>query len=623
MNVIFGSRLNACKSPFGAVRAGETVNFHIYPERALGVLKASLFVKKDGEDAKHYPLSWKRLEGDRDVYFVRLNIAESGLFWYHFVLHTAIGERFISRTDGGIGILGEALGTEFQLTVTTHDAKVPPWFGEGITYQIFPDRFARSEKPKSEGYRSLRKIHDNWDDVPDYLPNAQGEISNNDFFGGNFAGITEKLTYLKSLNVSAIYLNPIFEAASNHRYDTGDYMTPDPMLGSEADFKMLCAAAKKLGIRVILDGVFSHTGYDSRYFNAKGHYDSAGAYNSQSSPYSDWYSFESWPDKYSSWWGFYTLPQVNELNDSYLNYITDGQDAVVRHWLRLGASGWRLDVADELPDAFIRHIASAARQTKEDAVIIGEVWEDASNKVSYGVRRKYFLGDELHSAMNYPFREAILAFLLGGKAESFVETMETLRENYPQEIFMSLMNGIGTHDTARILTVLGAEEDVWQKDKTFKGGYMLGEQAFERAKRKLFMAVIVQFTMPGSPCIYYGDEAGMQGFEDPFNRRTYPWGQENSEIFEFYKKICAVRQASHALKKGNIRYLFAKDGIIVYKRSHNGENILVAVNRELFEQSVAIPFCKAQNLLTGEAFESREALVLTIGGESAEIFRCY
>ena len=189
----------------------------------------------------------------------------------------------------------------FQLTVFDGSYKVADWFGKGITYNIFPDRFCRTQVPPKEGYRAPRVVHENWNDIPVYLPNEKGEILNNDFFGGSIQGVISKLDYLESLHVQTIYFNPIFEAFSNHRYDTGNYKCIDPMMGTEEDFKTLCAEAKKRGMRVVLDGVFSHNGYDSLYFNARGHYDSVGAYQSQQSPYYSWYEFSHWPDQYGSW----------------------------------------------------------------------------------------------------------------------------------------------------------------------------------------------------------------------------------------------------------------------------------------------------------------------------------
>ena len=258
-----------------------------------------------------------------------------------------------------------------------------------------------------------RTIREDWGGQPYWRPNERGEVTNSDYFGGTLRGIEEKLPYLKSLHVTCLYLNPIFEAHSNHRYNTADYTKIDPVLGTEEDFQSLCAAAGRLGIRVMLDGVFSHTGSDSVYFNRQGRYPQPGAYQSQQSPYFSWYHFISWPEKYHSWWGFETLPEVEETDNNYNKYI-NGRQGVVRKWLKKGASGWRLDVADELPDSFLDQLTEAAKEEKPDAVVLGEVWEDATTKESYGSRRRYLLGRQLDSVMNYPFRNAVFGIFHRG-----------------------------------------------------------------------------------------------------------------------------------------------------------------------------------------------------------------
>ena len=470
---MFHSRSLACKKPYGASPAGEPVEFTVYPRREHSVSRLTLWVEEDGQQAAAYPMRWFGLVGARDRYCASFTPPHSGLYWYWFTFDTADGPRFCARGYGGRSEVLDSMGDRYQLTVYDPSYQPPRWFGEGITYNIFPDRFCRDREPvqpEGEGI-APRVLHENWDDLPVYRPDEHGEILNNDFFGGTLRGVMEKLDYLESLHVQTIYFNPIFQAYSNHRYDTGDYKRIDPLLGSEEDFKTLCEQAKKRGMRVVLDGVFNHTGYDSRYFNGHGRYDSLGAHQSKDSPYYPWFDFSEWPDKYGSWWGIYTLPQVNEHNEDYQNYIFRDADSVVRRWLRLGASGWRLDVADELPDDFIAGLNAAAKKEKPDALVIGEVWEDASNKIAYSERRRYFGGGELDSVMNYPLRDAILAYLNGGTAEHFAETMETLRENYPRAVFYNLMNIIGTHDTARALTILGVSSAEWKMNRDERAHY--------------------------------------------------------------------------------------------------------------------------------------------------------
>ncbi len=316
--------------------------------------------------------------------------------------------------------------------------------------------------------------------------------------GRNARGIEEKLPYLASLGVTVLYLNPIFEAASNHRYDTADYTRVDPLLGRKKDFESLCEAARKRGIRIVLDGVFNHTGADSVYFDKFGNYGTAEKYRS-------WFRFgDQYRHGYECWWDVPDLPNVEENDPSFREFLC-GEDGVVRRWLRRGASGWRLDVADELPDSLIRDIRAAMKEEKEDSLLLGEVWEDASNKVSYGALREYFLGSELDATMHYPFRTAVLDFLLGKiHAQAACDAFWTIQEHYPKENLYAALNLIGSHDRARVLTVLGGDVNA------------------------LKMAMFLQFALPGVPSIYYGDEAGMTGGTDPYNRGSFPWGKGNA-----------------------------------------------------------------------------------------------
>ena len=361
----FDSRDSRYKRPYGAVPSGTRVALTLRPPRAGGFSAATLiaYFEHRDEERRELPMPWRGLEGDRDVFDIALETGDYvGLVWYSFRLEGLDGRR-------------EELGP-FQLTVYDGAEEVPAWFGEGVTYQIFPDRFRRTRVPDPTGMVGGRSVHTGWEEEPVYRPDSNGEVRNRDFFGGDLAGVREKLGYLRGLGVDTLYFCPIFEAPENHRYGTGDYEKIDPMLGTEADFRALCAEAHALGMRVVLDGVFNHQGFVSRYFNGDGSYESVGAVQSQDSPYYPWYHFSHWPDKYDSWWGIYSLPAVNEADPSYRRYIFGGADSIIRRWLAAGADGWRLDVADELPDDFIHGIHAAARQAKPEAVIIGEVWED-------------------------------------------------------------------------------------------------------------------------------------------------------------------------------------------------------------------------------------------------------
>ena len=603
MSIYFNSRDPACKSPFGAAPCGTEVSFSVFagPEEVTG--GQLLLLEEFSGQERAIPMTW----ADGALRCVYRTPEEPELVWYAFSL---------TRPDGQVLRLDKNSG-RWQLTVYDGQSRTPGWFGQGVSYQIFPDRFCRSRMPRPEGMVGRRTVHEDWAGTPDYLPDAQGEIHNCDFFGGDLAGITAKLDYLQSLSVTTLYLNPIFEAASNHRYNTADYLAIDPMLGTEEDFRTLCREAHRRGMRVLLDGVFNHTGSVSRYFNADGSYPEVGAAQSRESPYYNWYHFTRWPEEYDAWWGIKTLPAVEENQDSYREFIIRGQDSVVRHWLRCGADGWRLDVTDELPDDFITEIRRAMEEEKPGAVLIGEVWEDGSNKIAYDRRRRYLLGRETHGLMNYPFRTAALAWLLGGDAGAFRESMEEIREHYPSPAFYSAMNFLGTHDTPRILTLLCGEPV--PESKEARAEARLSPAGYRLARQRLMLGALLLYAFPGSPTVYDGDETGMQGYEDPLNRRTYPWGQEDEFLPAWYRRLGQLRRERLSLQVGKIRYLYAAGGGLVLERRAEAEVTVAALNAGAEDLESAIPWAGAlaTDAMTGQQFLAADGIVrLTLPGRS-------
>lgn len=494
-----------------------------------------------------------------------------GIFWYHFELITDFGEKLISKGSCLKGILTERLMDfkSWQITVYDRSFNEGSFLEGGIMYQIFPDRFFCSGK-KKKCVPKDRIIHEKWGEEPIYNYGKIGAKVNFDYFGGNLLGIAEKISYLARLGVTCIYLNPIFEAHSNHRYNTADYRKIDPLLGDESDFVYLCKKARENGINIILDGVFSHTGSDSVYFNKEKRYESVGAYESKGSRYFSWYNFKKWPNEYASWWGFESLPEVNELDEDYCNFIC-GRDGVIEKWLNLGASGYRLDVADELPDEFIGSVKLASSKAKRSSIIIGEVWEDATNKISYSKRRKYLLGGKLDSVMNYPFRKSIIDFISGVDAEIVMDSIMNIVENYPKPALNILMNSLGTHDTERILTVICGDD----KRKYFSELNLVEK---ERALKILQIAVAMQYTLPGVPCIYYGDEAGLLGGKDPFCRRCFPWDNISEDIFNFYVIVGKLRKDYSCLKNGDFIPLCCDKKVISYIRKNNTDSIMCSFN---------------------------------------------
>ena len=608
---VFDSRSESCKKPYGAVPCGTAVSYTVRPLRREGWSRCVLVTQREfsGQTAE-LELPYTGQDGDRNRFSGIFSApAEPELVWYWFRLFREDGSSILLDRSGYHG--GENVQS-WQLTVY-EESSTPAWFGCGVVYQIFPDRFCRLELPDPAGMVGSRTIHENWSNLPDWRPDAQGEVRNCDFFGGSLQGILSKLDDLADFGVTVLYLNPVFESASNHRYNTADYRAIDPMLGTEDDFHHLCQEAKRRGIRVILDGVFNHTGSQSRYFNADGFYSDTGAAQSPDSPYYHWYSFHPWPADYDAWWGIRTLPAVREDAPDYRDFIIRGQDSVVRHWLRAGASGWRLDVADELPDDFIGEIRTAMEETAPDSFLLGEVWEDATTKIAYSMRRRYLLGQELHGVMNYPFRTALIAYLLGGDADEFRETLESLRENYPPHAFYSLMNFLSTHDTPRILTVLGADHVPDSKEE--RAVFRLSPARRQLGLKRLRLAALVLFTFPGAPTVYYGDEAGMEGWEDPFNRAGYPWGQEESELKSFFSKLAHLRREQPALQTGQLHWRWTAGPLLVFARELDGQLLTTVVNAADTPQTLTLPWFgdTARDLLSSEALSPADnVLPLTL-----------
>ncbi|MBQ3068473.1 MAG: alpha-glucosidase C-terminal domain-containing protein [Clostridia bacterium] len=586
---LFHSRRLEHRDPFGAVVPHTPVRMRVRVPREWGCRASFLIVLRDDRPLVHADMFWAGMDGDSHEWWeCHFEPQEEGLYFYTFQLHTDIGIKTLSRrADGSACLSDSGLNTPFwQLTCYAADFKTPDWLAGGVMYQIFPDRFARSSQEK-QGVPADRVMHGSWDEPVRWQPDEQGRYHNNDYYGGDLKGIEERLDYLKELGVTCIYLNPIFEAHSNHRYNTASYRRVDPLLGTEEDLRSLVFNAATLGIRVMLDGVFSHTGSDSEYFNRENRYEGQGAFQSPASPYYNWFQFRQWPQSYASWWGFDTLPEVNETEPSFMNYI-NGEDGIVRHWLRTGLGGWRLDVADELPDAFLDVLRSAAKAEDPDAVVLGEVWEDASNKHSYGHRRRYLLGRQLDSVMNYPFADAVLGFLRGGTSDWFCSSVETIVEHYPPQVTRLLMNHIGTHDTERALTVLAGEPSngrgrPWQASK------ILTPEERERGLRLMRLASALQFCLPGVPCIYYGDEAGAEGYRDPFNRAPYPWGREDRELIGWYRQLGKLRRVAKALPEGSFRRLSTASDVVCFERADGDKRVLCAVNRSDETRVIELP----------------------------------
>lgn len=569
------------KSIFGAVRQFGTCRFSIRLSKDIRPdFPPVLVLFRTGFKERFIPMSVSAEEQDCFVYSCEFTPRYSDVHYYYFSYTSGGTRHYIKKVNCHEG--AECEGGLFQLTVYAQDYETPDFLKGGVMYQIFPDRFCKSGETH-ENIPDGRVLREDWDGTPWYKPDHNGHVWNNDYFGGDFAGIRSKLKYLSDLGVTCIYLNPIFESHENHRYNTADYMKADPLLGTNDDFEELCTEAKKYGISVILDGVFSHTGADSRYFNKFGRYkDEAGAYQSKESKYYEWYSFINYPNEYEAWWGIDTLPNVWENNENYTDFIC-GDEGVLHYWLSKGAAGFRLDVADELPDQFLNNLRKSVKSYGSDKIVIGEVWEDASNKESYGIKRRYLLGDQLDSVMNYPFREAIINFVKGGSPHDFIYSIMTILENYPQPSIDVLMNFVSTHDIERAINRL-AGDYCDDKSKDWMAERYLTPEQYALGKNMLKTAMALMFFLPGVPSIYYGDEAGLQGYKDPFNRRCYPWGNEDQELISYVSELSRVRKSIPNMKIGRTYFVInddqiVDDRIIAFTRQGDDIDYIVFVNR--------------------------------------------
>lgn len=558
------------KAPFGAIKINQGVRISVEANENYNLINIKWIILKDDNKVGEVDLvkeSKKYYQGE----FNEFN--ETGLYFYYFEVdidENGNNKKLFYGKNHEDGNVCEYLYEELnKYQITVHeDFEIPSWYKEGIMYNIFVDRFNngnRNKKPSNPKKNSF--IYANWSDTPMYIKDTNGEIIRWDFHGGNLRGIIDKLPYLSKIGVSIIYLSPIFESSSNHKYTTGDYKTIDPMFGDEEILKELIEKANKIGINIILDGVFSHTGADSKYFNKFGNYDELGAYQSKDSKYSSWYTFNEFPDDYKCWWGIKDLPNVNELDKNYMDYIIYDEDSVINKWTSMGIKGWRLDVADELPTKFIKELRKELKKIDSESVLVGEVWEDASNKISYNERRNYFVGDQLDSVMGYPFRENIVSFLKGNiTSRQLNNKFMTIKENYPKESFKANLNLISSHDVTRIKTELNYDE------------------------AKIRLAVATQMTFEGVPYIYYGDEAGLCGGTDPDNRKTYPWKNEDEDMIEFYKESINTRKKYNVLTNGDTEFIDTNDDdVFGYIRfNDNNEKILILINRSLGNKKISI-----------------------------------
>ena len=566
-----------------------------------------------------FPMEWTGLKGSFDQYGINVShpVTHEGLYFFRFFFFTFDGQKIYAAREFGnrVGFTEDSGAPfAFQLSFSDFRYKAPHSLNGGIIYHIFVDRFRRGgEVP----IREDAIMNEDWyGGIPQYPERPGAHLENNMFFGGTLYGIIEKLEYLKSLNVGAIYLSPVFKAYSNHKYDTGDYLTVDEMFGGDKALDLLIEKAGEAGIRIILDGVFNHTGDDSIYFNKYSKYPSVGAYNSKKSPYYDWYEFIRYPDEYSCWWGIKILPRIHPDRPSCRKFFV-GRDGVIAHYAKKGIWGFRLDVVDELSDSFVSDIKRTLNRYDKRSVLYGEVWEDASNKVAYDKRKRYYLGEELDGVMNYPLRSGIIEYIRDKKTDKLVYALTEVMPNMPKRIRNGQMNLLGTHDTVRILTALGGDSANGVSNSVLAITRMSSDK-YDAACKMLKCAYMILSAVPGIPTVYYGDEAGMQGYSDPFNRMPFPWGRENTDLLEFFRKLNAFRRGKRAFVFGEFRILELTPEILIFERRYGKYSYITAVNNSnseccfTFGKSIKIEI-STQKLKSGTS--------ISLGGSEAFIVK--
>lgn len=563
---ICGEDMSDC----GAFPEGKSILFTLTLPRSLGALGAVIRIARDKGEDTDIPLTCRMSELCCEEYTAEIAL-EKGLYFYEILILRGL-ETLFSYTENNYDYTFRS-SSDGRFSLLIYDKDYVPMKRERMMYHVFVDRFAKSDSVALPR-RDDAEYEDDWySQKMQYAKVKGGFVKNNFFYGGSLIGVIEKLDYIKSLGTSVIYLSPIFHAYSNHKYDTGDYMRVDECFGGDEAFAELIAKAKERDITIILDGVFNHTGDDSIYFNKYEKYDSLGAYNSKDSEYYDWYNFKDYPDDYECWWGIPIMPRLMQNNKACRDFFTQ---KVCKKYIEMGIGGFRLDVADELCDDFLYEFRSSMRNLSKDAALIGEVWENAVLKEAYGERRHYFEGGQLDGVMNYPFRAAAIDYFKYGDSEIIADTLKSLWATYPRQVCHSLMNIIGTHDTERILSVLG-DADLYITNNTEADEYRLTADMREIAKKKLMALSAMQYTVYGFPCLYYGDEAGMEGLHDPFCRRPFPWGLEDAELTEHYKKLGQLRE-DKIFTDGDFKVIYASGGLFVYERGLGERRVRVLIN---------------------------------------------
>ena len=675
-SIRYDSQDNLCKSVYGAVEENQRVRFHI--RTGDDVIFAVLVIKGVGSyPMRDVSNGWVvhvsvPHKGEYDYYFVLSNGSNVAVYGdddgyygtgcvtdltsvkpYDLVVYEAGYETPDWMKNA---VIYQIFPDRFFNGDESND-RAQEWARGEVDYEFIENWYTLPENPEQEGLldEETYKSSGAW--------YGDGQWSN-EIYGGDLKGITERIDYLKALGVNVIYLNPVFWSISNHRYDAVSYTEIDPILGTLGDFEELVAVAEANGMHIILDGVFNHVSDDSvyfdRYYKFLGKSEKIGAYpywayvydymaengadqtaaeaaavaffgenyGITDYSYTEWFHVSStpatWADNiglragkpvysYEGWWGYDSMPVIYSTNGSeyqtgnWAEEIISGENSVNAYWISKGMDGWRLDVANEVSDETWRNFRDSVKALDSDAVIIGEIWDDAT---------KYLMGDMYDSVMNYLFRNAVIGFAKGNSASQATRELEKIRERYPEEAFYAMMNLVGSHDTTRLLSYLdGIGDDRNQKD--FDSAFPTYEKTSQLAKERQHLVAFLQFTYPGAPTIYYGDEIGMVGSDDPDDRRAFEWGKGNKELVEYYAKLAAIRNAYPALRTGNMHMEdVGNSSLLAFTRYDSESAVIVMANNsqytQTFEENVQIELV---DLLTGKVYGIGETIEIpALGG---------
>ena len=597
-----------------AYKKGERCRIILRLSRNIGAVscEAIFFDEYIGSVTHTVNGSFSEFDCGYDIYsFDCTSITKSrALSFFYFKVTTNDQTVFIKRGKEAYATTDDSRFNMFQLTVSDFAYEAPEKMYGGIIYHVFVDRFRRGgDVPVSDG---AVLVSGEWKNIPEYPEYPGAPMKNNTFYGGTLYGIIEKLDYIASLGTTAIYLSPIFSSPSNHKYDTADYMTVDEMFGGDEALEALIEEAKKRNIVIILDGVFNHTGDDSIYFNKYSRFDTVGAYNSKKSPYYPWFDFQHHPDKYTSWWGISILPRINPDISECGEYLA-GEGGVIDKYRKMGVYGFRLDVADELSDNFISKIKERLSQGGE-SILYGEVWEDASNKIAYDVRKKYYLGNELDGVMNYPVRVGLIDYIVNKGTDKLEYALSEVLNNMPPRIRNAQMNLFGSHDTVRIITALSGIP-AGNRNNAELRTTRLSPSERKTASSRLMSAYTILATLPGVPSIFYGDEVGLEGYSDPFCRMPYPWGKEDKEILNHYKKVGAIRRNNTVYREGDFKLLEITKETLLFARYDKNNAYITAYNNS--DSSVTLN----SSLLVCDLISEKRARSITLNPGAATVIK--